>query len=708
MSTGLAPSHVSAKGANAPGETKLAAIAFQTRRAVVLHRLGARGGRAARAGGCDSRHRTAEALRISAARADRGDMLPATPTVPPVLSVAVLALAAMHFAAVVVLTVRPRLRLVPTAMITTAAAGCGLLALGSSLAPGQLVVGPLVLAPAVYAMRRHDLHPVGAVLWASYLLMSLTALAGGAWFLTRLDVSAATAALLWASALIGLAAVPSLLVTTREGWEPLLRRTWRRPRAPLTEPARAPFPMVSVQVPCHAEPPEVVIATLETIAALDYPDFEVLVIDNNTADESLWRPVERACCRLGPRFRFLHVMGVQGAKAGALNWALPHTDPRAEVLAIVDADYQVDPQWLRRTIGHFADSRTGFVQSPHAYRNFTERTLGRWANAEYGVFFAAGMVSLNEHNAGLTVGTMSLIRRRALEEAGGWAEWCLTEDSELAIRIHAAGYDSVYLPQPYGRGLIPETFAGYRKQRFRWTYGPVQELKRHWRLFLPGRLGQPSALTLIQRLHHANHGLDVVFIGLRALMLPLGAAAATSMVVHDEQIRVPVELWAAATAVLLGQALLRLLTYRRLLGATLGQALAGTVAFAALHHVIVTASLRALLGGSASWQRTDKFRPSSRGLHVLSEARTETAIGTACLSAAAGLALTAPGQIVVMLAVGLAMQGAAYLASPVLALLADRDVQNNIDALTARPGPLATVSDGLSGTPTSAPAITRG
>ncbi len=137
---------------------------------------------------------------------------------------------------------------------------------------------------------------------------------------------------------------------------------------------------------------------------------------------------------------------------------------------------------------------------------------------------------------------MSLIRRRALEEAGGWAEWCLTEDSELAIRIHAAGYDSVYLPQPYGRGLIPETFADYRKQRFRWTYGPVQELKRHWRLFLPGPLGQPSALTLIQRLHHANHGLDVVFIGLRSLMLPLGTVAATSMVVHDEQIRVPVEL----------------------------------------------------------------------------------------------------------------------------------------------------------------------
>jgi len=70
--------------------------------------------------------------------------------------------------------------------------------------------------------------------------------------------------------------------------------------------------------------------------------------------------------------------------------------------------------------------------------------------------------------------------------------------------VHAAGYDSLYLTEPYGRGLIPETCTGYRKQRFRWTYGPVQELKRHWRLFLPGRFGQPSALTRSQRLHNTT------------------------------------------------------------------------------------------------------------------------------------------------------------------------------------------------------------
>src|SRR5439155_23188740 len=108
----------------------------------------------------------------------------------------------------------------------------------------------------------------------------------------------------------------------------------------------------------------------------------------------------------------------------------------------------------------------------------------------------------------LTVGTMSVLRTRALVEAGGWAAWCLTEDSELAIRLHALGWSGVYFTDAFGRGLIPETFAGYKQQRFRWTYGPVQELKHHLRLFLPRRWAQPSRMTPAQKLHHLNHGLD--------------------------------------------------------------------------------------------------------------------------------------------------------------------------------------------------------
>src|SRR5215469_14380576 len=270
---------------------------------------------------------------------------------------------------------------------------------------------------------------------------------------------------------------------------------------------------------------------------------------------------------------------------------------------------------------------------------------------------------------------MSLIRRAALERAGGWATWCLTEDSELAIRIHALGWQSVYLTEPYGRGLIPETFEGYRRQRYRWTFGPVQEFQHHWRLFLPGPLGTPSALTPGQKLHHANHGLDVASIGLRALCFPLAAAAAASMIAHHERVPMPAELWIAATCLLAGNLLLRWLVYRRVVRAPVRHALGGVLAFAALTHVITMASLRALVRRPARWQRTDKFRPRRRGIRALACARSETVLGLAgLLAAAALLASGRGGGVATALAIGLAVQALTYLTAPLVALAADRSL----------------------------------
>jgi hypothetical protein len=544
-----------------------------------------------------------------------------------------------------------------------------------SLLPSVIASTALVVASAAYVRLRPMLTGPGAVLWVTYLAFGATATTWGVLFLSSLSLSVPTTVLLWAT--VGLAAVtlPSAVVTTREGWEPLLRRRWLRPSGPVTvSPARPP--RVSIHVPCHAEPPEIVIATLDRLAALDYPNFEVLVVDNNTLDPGLWEPVRNHCVTLGNRFRFLHVEGITGAKAGALNWALTRTDPAAEIVAVVDADYQVEREWLRCTVGYFDDPRMGFVQGPHAYRNYADSVFGRWANWEYSVFFHAGMVSLNEHNAGLTVGTMSLIRRQVLEDVGGWAEWCLTEDSELAVRIHAAGYDSVYLTEKYGRGLIPQTFTAYRRQRFRWTYGPVQEFRHHWRLFLPRWLGgTPSRLTRAQKLHHANHGIDVICVGLRALTVPLAIGAAASMVVHHERIPVPVELWAAATSGLLASLVIRYLVYSRVVGATIRQAIGGTIAFAALSLVIATGSLKASTGRPATWQRTPKFQTVRSGVLVLGQVRAETAAAVACLLGAVVLLATTPlGGVLTMLAIGLAGKAVGYLTAAAVAITADRSL----------------------------------
>lgn len=242
--------------------------------------------------------------------------------------------------------------------------------------------------------------------------------------------------------------------------------------------------MVSLHVPAYAEPPEIVIGTLNAISRLRYDNYEVIVVDNNTKNETLWRPVEAHCAQLGARFRFFHVDPLSGAKAGALNFALAKTNPKTQIVGVIDSDYQTHPNFVSDLIGHFEDKRIGFVQTPHDYRAWEENTFLTMCYWEYKAFFHTILVALNERDAALTIGTMCLIRKRALEEAGGWATWCLTEDSELSIRLHDLGYSSVYVPHTYGRGLIPETFNGYRKQRRRWIAGPVQELQYHLNRFL--------------------------------------------------------------------------------------------------------------------------------------------------------------------------------------------------------------------------------
>lgn len=542
--------------------------------------------------------------------------------------------------------------------------------------PAAALAALLALASRALAPRRGVLSPVGATVWAAWLLVGAVTLWWAVGFVAGLELDPVSKGLLWIALAVSGLTIPSAVVTTREGWEPVLRRTLH-PAPPVSTPTTGPNPRVSIHVPCHAEPPALVIATLDRLAHLEYDNYEVLVIDNNTTDPDLWRPVRRHCELLGDRFRFFHVEGLTGAKAGALNWALPHSDPDATLIAVVDADYHVEPDWLRRTVGYFEDPGIGFVQCPHAYRDYESSRFATWANWEYAVFFQTGMVSLDNAGAGLTVGTMSLVRRRALADVGGWAEWCLTEDSELSIRIHAAGYRSIYLTHPYGRGLVPDTFEAYRRQRFRWTYGPVQEFRHHWRLFLPRVLGgSPSDLTVRQKLHHANHGIDVAGIGVRAIGLAIGACAAASMALHREIVPMPFELWIAATATLVSSGLMRMLVYRRAVGATVPQAMGGIVAFAALRMVIATASLRSTIGLGAAWHRTNKFRPNRDWRRALAAAGTETKV--AMLSLAAGSALIASSRasgFTTMLAIALVAQGAVLLAAPLLALVGDHDLR---------------------------------
>ena len=284
------------------------------------------------------------------------------------LGAALIVVAVMHLMMVIILACHPRAGHVVTLAAVTSAAIAGCEA-DAYLAPGHLQAAGAAAAAAVavtvvYGRMSRGLHPAGAAVWSGWLLLGGVLLVWGAVFLAQLKVSPVTSWLLWATTGLSAVTLPSSVIQTREGWELLLRRRWRRAGQPPSHRFRGYPPMVSVHVPCHAEPPHIVIATLNRLARLDYPDFEVLVIDNNTTDPQLWQPVAAHCARLGPRFRFFHVEGMTGAKAGALNWVLPRTCPRAELIAVVDADYQVRPDWLRATVGYFADPGIGWLCQP--------------------------------------------------------------------------------------------------------------------------------------------------------------------------------------------------------------------------------------------------------------------------------------------------------------------------------------------------------
>ncbi len=266
------------------------------------------------------------------------------------------------------------------------------------------------------------------------------------------------------------------------------------PNAPPLAPEFA-APKVSIHIPAYREPPEMLKQTLDAVARLDYPNFECVVVVNNTPDPAMWMPVEEHCRVLGERFKFVLANNLEGFKAGALRLATVHTAADAEVIGIIDADYVVTPDWLKDLVPLFADPAVGLVQAPQDHRDGDRSLMHHAMNGEYAGFFDIGMVQRNEHNAIVVHGTMCLVRRSAIEAAGGWSSDTICEDTDLGLTLLELGYHAHYTNKRYGHGLLPDTFNAYKKQRDRWAYGGLQILKKHWRRFLPGH----SRLTRDQK-----------------------------------------------------------------------------------------------------------------------------------------------------------------------------------------------------------------
>ncbi len=392
-------------------------------------------------------------------------------------------------------------------------------------------------------------------------------------------------------------------------WKGNLRRNFEaKPMAPNHRQ-----PKVSVHLACCNEPPEMVIGTINSLRNLRYDNFEVLVVDNNTRDDALWQPVRDHMATLGENFKFFHLPVWEGYKAGALNFALDHTDPDAEIIGVVDADYEVNPDWLSGLVCKFDDDDVAVVQAPQAHRDWHRQAFRRMMNFEFDGFFRVGMHHRNERDAIIQHGTMSLIRAEALYSHGKWSEWCICEDTELGLRLMKAGLKTVYVDEVMGRGLTPDTFSAFRKQRRRWAQGAMQIMKAHAGSLFKGSAdldeqGQPTRkLTGGQRYHFVagwmswfGDALHLVF-AFSAMFWTVGIIWAPHL------FSLPIVLFMLPVFVFfVGKALMGPLLYWRRVPCSLSDVAGSALAGMALSHGIALGVFTGLCKRTAVFEITEK------------------------------------------------------------------------------------------------------
>ena len=427
-------------------------------------------------------------------------------------------------------------------------------------------------------------------------------------------------------------------------------------------------PKVSIHVPAYNEPPEMMKETLDALAKLDYPNFEVVVVDNNTKDPAVWQPVEAHCQELGERFRFFHVDPLKGYKAGALNFALANTAPDAEVIAVIDSDYQVSPAWLKDLIPHFANPKIGFVQAPQDYRDGDENIFKTMCKAEYEGFFHIGMVTRNDRNAIIEHGTMTMIRTSVLKSVDGWAEWCITEDAELGLKIFEHGHEGAYVEESYGKGLMPDTFLDYKKQRARWAYGAIQILKHHYRELFGS---VETKLDRGQRYHFLAGWLPWIADGINLFYTLAAIIWSGAMILDPLHIDPPLAFFMLPPIILFVFKIVKLAyLYRFHMRTSVTLTMAAALTGLALSHTIAKAVLTGFVTKNLPFFRTPKCEDSPAVIRALAAVTEETVIAIALWIGTLGIALrqSEDRQSTVLWASVLFIQSLPYLAAILVSL----------------------------------------
>jgi cellulose synthase (UDP-forming) len=289
------------------------------------------------------------------------------------------------------------------------------------------------------------------------------------------------------------------LLFSYQAWSPMDRES----------PPIETYPSVDIMIPVVDEPLYILKRTLVGCLAQDYPSdlLRVYVLDDGQREE-----VNSLAAELG--VSYLSRAERVNAKAGNLNEALKRSS--GELVAVFDVDHVPYPNFLKRTVGFFADEDVAFVQTAQDFYNpdIFQRSVapGRTVHNEQDLFFQTLQSGRDRHNSAFFAGSSGLLRRTALEEIGGFQVETITEDIHTSLLLHAKGHKSCYLNEALAFGLMPETFEAHTRQRARWATGTAQMLMRENPLFMRG-LSLPQRLDYFGSVHYFFFGLPrIIFL----------------------------------------------------------------------------------------------------------------------------------------------------------------------------------------------------
>lgn len=287
----------------------------------------------------------------------------------------------------------------------------------------------------------------------------------------------------------------------------LSRTVDRRPEARRNQSwVAAGKPSVDVLIPTYNEDEFILDRTILGALSQNYNNFRVFVLDDGRREY-----VNALCRRRG--VGYITRADNANGKAGNMNSALAHLhahEGSSEFIAVLDADFVAQPNFLLHALALFQDERVGCVQTPQHFYNSDPlqhgfRATDRWPD-EQRFFFDMLLASKDAWGIAFCCGTSSITRLSALEAAGGFPIESVTEDMLLSVKLKTKGWRTVYLNERLSMGLAPEGLPEYLTQRGRWCLGLMQIVRSAWGPFTRERLPFIDRMSLIDTfLYWATH-----------------------------------------------------------------------------------------------------------------------------------------------------------------------------------------------------------